>query len=139
MVICNICNELSSLPYKLICEHIFCFMCLKALMNTGSYTCPTCDTFISDDITKVKLEDLYKYTVEQRKIFWVYSSNYVNHWWCYDSESNIKLENIYNDYKSRLVTSSDDDAIEVKLDSSVIKNANKNSKNNEDCILYYKI
>lgn len=81
--------------------------------------------FITDDITKVKVDDLYKYTVEHRKIFWAYASNYVGHWWCYDSESCNQIERIYNDYQSRLdamsSTVTQNMPIDVNIDVKSVK------------------
>ena len=130
MVICKICNEVSSLPYKLNCGHIYCFICLKSVINNGNSSCPQCNIFISDDLTKVKINDLYKYTVDYRKIFWVYSSNFANHWWCYNNDSNIQIENIYNDYKSRLDIKKGLHTIDVNL-SNIENNENSNSENDE--------
>ena len=128
MILCKICNETASLPFELNCGHIFCFICLKTYMiNDGGSVCPQCNMFITDDITKVKVDDLYKYTVEHRKIYWAYSSNYVDHWWCYDYESCNQIEHIYNDYQSRLDALSPANKnlpVDVNVDLKTVKKVN---------------
>jgi hypothetical protein len=98
------------------------------MITDGGSVCPQCNMFITDDITKVKIDDLYKYTVEHRKIFWAYSSNYVDHWWCYDSDSCNQIERIYNDYQSRLDALSSPAIQNLPVDVNIdIKSVKKSS------------
>lgn len=88
-MICDICNNLLNIPIALNCNH---FLCLLCFIN-NSMTCTQCDNtnIIPHNYTP------FDYT----NYLWLYSSNYNGLWWCYDSDSNSKIEALYKDYLLR--------------------------------------
>ncbi len=126
MIICEICNSNVSLPYKLNCGHIFCFLCLKSNILNGHYNCKKCSQFIPDNFNNIRIDDLHDYSIQTRKFFWLYASNYKNHWWCYNDDLNEQIEKIYLDYLKRNKLNSEDSSrseeeFEIKLSKKDIK------------------
>ena len=100
MKICDLCLNVSNMPIKIICQHEYCFTCLKHnLLETKQFTsCPKCDISASN---LNLLTNAYVYNEFDVNYVWLYSSNYNNAWWTYNSESNTKIEKIYKDYLLR--------------------------------------
>ena len=84
MTICDTCSTNLNIPTKLECGHYFCFLCV-----INSFICINCNNNKSSE-----LNDYENY-------LWLYSSNYNGLWWCYDNNSNKKIECIYKDYLVR--------------------------------------
>ncbi len=134
---CTICQNKISLPYNLItCGHAFCFLCIKTFVLDGHTKCPTCETFIDDNLNNVVIDNISdkKLVIDDDTleiIFWVYSSAFNNVWWCYDDLTNEHIELIYQDYVKRQNMESDDEnnEFDVILD--------KNIKHNEGNIINY--
>ena len=94
MLCCEICKNDCLIPLKLICDHNFCFLCLKIiLLNNENNECPICHSIVNFNILCVNPNLI--------NFIWLYSSNCNSTWWCYDKSLNIKIENIYKDYLIR--------------------------------------
>lgn len=138
MPICDICFDALNVPVKLQCDHQFCFLCLEQkLIETEQNTaCPKCGL---DNGNISSLSNDHNFDVATTTNFvWLYSSNYNNMWWSYDSESAVKLECIYKDYLVRQDIqkngSSNNQNIKIKLpnikkihNSATINNPNTTS------------
>jgi len=113
MPICDICFDALNVPIKLQCDHHFCFLCLEyKLLETGQHvSCPKCN-LNNGDINS--LSNDHNFDATSTNFIWLYSSNYNNLWWSYDSESAVKLECIYKDYLVR---------------QDILKNGNINNQN----------
>lgn len=130
---CTICQNEISLPYNLItCSHVFCFLCIKTWTLDGHMACPTCETFIDDNLDNIVMNNIsdhkgFNPRSDDTIIFWVYSSAFNNVWWLYNDSTTKHIETIYQDYVKRqnMELSTDSDEIDVILD----KNTNDNEKN----------
>ena len=87
-LVCGICNELSTFPIKLQCNHTYCYLCIKTFKLDGNLLCPSCGEFFDvnfnlflDDI------DAQYHSQDTYLVRWLYSSNYKDHWWCYDNKT----------------------------------------------------
>ncbi len=91
MTICDACLTNLNIPIESKDNHYFCFLCI---INSSLYN-P--DAFSSIPDNNNELSELNGCT----NYLWLYSSNYNGLWWCYDSNSNKKIECIYKDYLFR--------------------------------------
>ncbi len=98
---CPLCNKTPNLKYTLNCGDTYCFLCIKTYFLEGNEECPTCKTFISDEIETVRADELTDDLKINQHVFWLYESNYGNHSWCYDNVSTEQLEQIWLDYNRR--------------------------------------
>lgn len=96
---CSICLDEPKLPIKLICKHIFCYLCIKSVkLSHYDAKCPNCREPISDEI----LQQIY-YDPREGKIGdnceyqWLYSAKKKG-WWKFDPEHNTELEELYQEY-----------------------------------------
>jgi hypothetical protein len=90
----------------------------------GNMECPTCDKFLTDNMYSVHIEKCGSLSINNN-YRWVYSSTFQNNWWCYDDESNKKIEKIHKDYLQRKLKSEEnnkelenDVTIDIKLAST---------------------
>ena len=106
---CSIClKDVTILPQKLNCEHVFCYLCLKfSIMSNGS-TCPLCrreyDSNILNDATLDNVEQLKSNDMD---IKWYYEGR-SDGYWQYDIVSTQHLEEAYQEWKHN-----DDNHIEL--------------------------
>ena len=98
--ICNICKKKVSLPIRLSCNDVFCFICIKLNYVNGIVNCPTCQKVITDNFSGMSISNCGNSVMQFKNFQWIYYS-FNEKWWCYDERSNIKLETIYNEYKMR--------------------------------------
>ena len=90
---CPICHDDINLPYKLECNHRFCYLCIKRAYESQR-SCPYCRRPITQriyDAAKLQEETLNTITTD---IQWLYSGKNFG-WWKFDPRTNQHLENIY--------------------------------------------
>ena len=90
---CPICHDDINLPYKLECNHRFCYLCIKRAYESQR-SCPYCRRLITQrlyDAAKLQEETLNTIKTD---IQWLYSGKNFG-WWKFDPRTNQHLENIY--------------------------------------------
>ena len=122
--ICKICNRQLKHEITLDCGHIYCFSCLKSSCKNNGLFCPQCHKEIPKNMLKVTSNEILNSKYEE-DIYWLYSSGYNSEWWCYDIQSNYKLEMIYEDFLKMNKTSTKDD-IGINL-KQISKNVSPNN------------
>jgi len=80
---------------------MYCFLCIKNIIREGAVKCPTCDQFIMDDLSKVKLLTVGANDNIDTTILWLYSATFKNKWWCYDIVIARQLEEQFVSYKEK--------------------------------------
>jgi len=88
---CCVCLQSYSLPHKLSCGHVFCFLCIKEIINVVAPTCPLCRAVVpTADIENAKMstEDFEK---NQRVFQWEYSGK-KGGWWAYEEAAMQQIE-----------------------------------------------
>jgi hypothetical protein len=100
-ITCCICLSEALLPIKLVCNHIFCYLCIKSVKLSACDNCPLCRHPISDDIIDgMTLSDCTELDDGLNIGYhWLYKGNN-NGWWKYDKQHNEELEYFYTDYIS---------------------------------------
>lgn len=98
--VCSICDQVPTFPMKLTCGDTFCFLCIKTHIIISSITCPKCGQFVSDDLNNVLLNEVDDEGVFASTVYWMYSSNVGNFWWCYDKMTSRAIENMYQHYNN---------------------------------------
>lgn len=105
-LMCGICLEVVNLPVKVpSCSHVFCFLCMKGVINRLGKVCPLCRATFSEEPEDLQLDrDLYEEVVASKKrrvkavpkdkIQWQYSGRNTG-WWDYDPVSNAEIEKGY--------------------------------------------
>lgn len=98
---CCICLDRIKLPYKLDCNHTYCFLCLKTLyIKSNNDVCPLCrkpiSTKIFEDSLSQKTETNCSSSSEVN-IKWIYSGRNSG-WWYYDFQTNELIEQNYQKY-----------------------------------------
>jgi hypothetical protein len=92
---CCVCLDTLTLPIKLSCGHYVCFLCIKGVTQTNVYSCPKCQTDFDDD-------DLIQFVdaneVDQKVPVWQYSRTDKDNWWIFDPKTNLKVEELYNNF-----------------------------------------
>lgn len=98
MINCQKCHMSATLPIKLSCGDDFCFLCIKSHYLNGNKTCPKCHQNIH--LNQLNVNNLLDTSDlgPSRKIYWLYSARFGDNWWCYSSDQNIKIENMYSDF-----------------------------------------
>jgi hypothetical protein len=77
----------------------------------------------------LNIQNVYNQNVQENQYIWVYSSNFHNTWWCYDSICNRKLQLIYENYqRNQLILS------ENKMNNTTIKLKYKSKDNLNDIL-----
>lgn len=108
-LLCGICLEIVNLPVKVpSCSHIFCFLCLKEVINSLGKTCPLCRAFFTEEPEDLSLDRSVfdevvasqkrrvKSIVVKEKVQWQYAGRNVG-WWDYDPISNQSIEEAYQE------------------------------------------
>lgn len=90
---CSICLEKCTLPYKLECSHVFCFLCLKRSYESTNRHCPLCRSYI----TKKTLRDAQLSEDLPDDEVWMYAGRH-DGFWVYDPVSQEILEKGYQEY-----------------------------------------
>jgi len=98
--VCSICDQVPTFPIKLSCDDIFCFLCIKTHIIISSIGCPKCGKFVSDDLNNVLLNEVDDDNVFVSTVYWMYSSNVGNFWWCYDKITARIIENMFQHYNN---------------------------------------
>jgi hypothetical protein len=83
---------------QLNCSHKFCFVCIKAVMETNGL-CPLCRRDIDIDINKLCISDIKDFS-PKTEIFpctkWLYSSKDRTSWWFYEDETTDTIEKCFS-------------------------------------------
>ena len=103
---CAICLQPCLQPVQLPCNHIFCFLCFKAItLNHHKHLCPMCRSEIAPeyiDNPHLIAEDSEGACQSsstgrtEQKNHWFYSG--ANGWWEYDERTAEEIEEAYNRY-----------------------------------------
>lgn len=134
---CFICNQSCSIPFKVSCGHLYCFLCIKSNVLDGNLDCPVCkepinsnfdscntlSVFGGGDAEKDIIENFFK----DNSILWLYSSTFGERWWCYDEKCNLQIEMTYHDYlkRKRVMQEFDSDELFEQIDSPTDEKINK--------------
>ena len=97
---CAICLETLIYPCELPCGHIFCFLCIKGLIQTQSSKCALCRTDIPVNVLEspqlVNLNESGIKVEPSDDDFYVWYYEGRNGWWEYDDRTNFEIENQFN-------------------------------------------
>jgi hypothetical protein len=115
---CDLCKTEPTIPVKLECGHYFCFLCLEPYMYDDDQKCPECG-----EVESVPIENDY---MSNKNYLWLYSTNYGNLWWCYNSQLNEYIEALYQ----QSVKKKDNDEDGIKLNFAKIKTKTKTKPHN---------
>lgn len=92
---CPICLELCSLPVRLPCSHVFCFLCAKGVaLNFGN--CSLCRKevdmtfFLDPDCIKLKEEIIPE---NESTVHWFYEGR--SGWWQYDERTECLIDKAF--------------------------------------------
>ena len=80
---CEICGKLNPImPYKLLCGHLFCFLCIKMHVVSNSKYCPECNEYFDENLNDICISDICGIADSWKNIksFWMYSSRYGDSW-----------------------------------------------------------
>lgn len=112
VVKCELCKTEPTVPFKLDCGHWFCFLCFEYEWSCDDPKCPECDENI------IGVPNDY---INNKNYLWLYSSNYSNTWWCYNSDLNEKIELLYQQSlkPKEEAEKKDDDGIKLTLDKKI--------------------
>ena len=96
---CPICYDKPLHPVTLPCGHVYCFLCGKGLVESGTSQCAMCRSVIPRDFfkhpnTSVEVEE------EGQDFFWYYQGR--NGWWRFDERNNKDLEDSFQDKKEKV-------------------------------------
>lgn len=130
-LMCGICLEVVNLPVKVpSCSHVFCFLCLKGVINRLGKRCPLCRSAFSEDAEKLCLDkEVYDEVISSQKkrvkaiikdkVQWQYAGRNVG-WWDYDPVSNTDIENAYYLSGHADDADADDSSSDGKIDEMVL-------------------
>ena len=94
---CSICLDVVSLPLRLACSHLFCFLCVKGHSLFGlNSSCPLCRAPIRQKDLQNASVNVQSITSKQGFV-WKYKGGYK--WWLYDERSNEQVEKLYTEYQ----------------------------------------
>ena len=103
---CPVCLQACTLPVKLVCGHIFCFLCIKGVAFR-SRRCALCRQdvdlkyFDNPEIvhfeTKTSEEGFEELSEDTERYQWYYEGR--NGWWQYEELSSAELEKAHKDGK----------------------------------------
>jgi hypothetical protein len=96
--VCPICLDPTKTTIHIICNHIFCYLCLKETVKYGNYKCPICRADIPQDFAENAFECIDNAKDEIRKSVWSYSGRN-NGWWFYQEDHNLIIEEAWKLYK----------------------------------------
>ena len=96
---CPICYDKPLHPVTLPCGHVYCFLCGKGLVESGTSQCAMCRSVIPRDFfkhpnTSVEVKE------EGQDFFWYYQGR--NGWWRFDERNNKDLEDSFQDKKEKV-------------------------------------
>ncbi|UXI19329.1 splicing factor 3B subunit 3-like [Sarcoptes scabiei] len=99
---CSICLQPQPInPFKLPCDHIFCFLCAKGAVLTTS-RCPLCRHSVSIRIfnnpTLLNSAANVEIATFDENYHWYYEG--IEGWWLYDSNTSIEIEQNYQNGKN---------------------------------------
>ena len=105
-MICKLCNNISNIPIETSCNHTFCFLCLNLWMSYDCknmsnclYECPHCETKL--DTSLLQINNVHDTNRINTSYLWLYSSNFNDTWWAYDTNNNRNIELIYKNYEKK--------------------------------------
>jgi len=91
---CPICLDRMVLPVTYECQHTFCFLCIKAVIEGNSQpTCPLCRVNLDKD-THVKIPESKLNEVPKERYYWQYQGRNFG-WWNYERQMSNQIEETY--------------------------------------------
>jgi len=102
---CSVCLQPHLQPIKLLCNHVFCFLCIKGVtVNHHQHACPMCRCPIPTDYLKdpdvfVAKRSKRALADEEEKCRWFYSGK--TGWWEYDERTSESINQAYNVFVSQ--------------------------------------
>ena len=107
--LCMICYDELMNKVKLECDHEYCFSCIKGSIIQNGAECPLCRGKISSNYknlifkTPEKLCDKIEDVEIEGESVWIYSGKH-NGWWYYDLKANTEVEQLYQLFKKKQLT-----------------------------------
>ena len=87
---CPVCFGTVSLPYKLECGHVFCYLCVKQAVTTNP-ACPVCGDDVSPQTIIEGAVDQDGDLTPPSTATWAYAGRTTG-WWYFDPESSSLIE-----------------------------------------------
>lgn len=91
---CPICYEHLINPITLACNHTFCYLCVKATLLRGNYSCPMCRAVVDESYLE-NAKTAVKHVTNQ-DVVWMYAGR-TDGWWCYQSDHSSQIEQAYQE------------------------------------------
>ncbi len=91
---CCVCLEEITLPITTDCNHHFCFLCLKSLIESSNHpVCPLCRSPLDIDLNHLQVDENLVNDATESYQWQYHGKNYG--WWDYDERSNKEIEEAY--------------------------------------------
>lgn len=139
---CCICMDELNLPITTDCGHHFCFLCLKGVIETSTYSqCPLCRSVITTDLDDFHVDEDFLIDKKDMIIhYWMYSGRNFG-WWNYDEKTNELIEEYYQDFIGDDTSSDEEEEYvitigpnEYIIDFSAMMQIKKNAPNKKRSI-----
>ncbi len=103
---CVVCQrDQAVLPVTLPCSHIFCYLCIKGVYQSGSTQCPCCRAFIPPHIiNKPHTSDI---SIKTDGPIWVYRRRHNRGWYQFAPDNNEEVEALYQRFFTHILDASE--------------------------------